>query len=81
MAQQLLECIGVPVSADGVALHYGSRTSGGVLDGWLVDTVDVGSVAAVEAAGIACRAVPLMMTDVDATAAMAQAAMDLVGAA
>ena len=28
-------------------------------------------MARVEAAGIACRAVPLMMTDADATAAMA----------
>ena len=79
MAQQLLESIGVPVTADGVALHYGARSAGGVLDGWLVDTVDAGSVAAVEAAGIACRAVPLMMTDHDATAAMAQAAFDLAG--
>ena len=32
----------------------------------------------VEAAGIRCRAVPLMMTDHDATAAMAVAAVDLV---
>jgi LPPG:FO 2-phospho-L-lactate transferase len=79
MAQQLLESIGVRVTADGVALHYGARSAGGVLDGWLVDTVDAGSVAAVEAAGIACRAVPLMMTDNDATAAMAQAAFDLAG--
>ncbi len=78
MAQQLLESIGVPVSADGVALHYGARSAGGVLDGWLVDTVDESSVAAVEAAGIACRAVPLMMTDLDATAAMADAAIRLV---
>ncbi len=77
MASQLLEGIGVPVSADGVALHYGARVSGGVLDGWLVDTVDAACVGAVEAAGIACRAVPLMMTDHDATAAMAQACFDL----
>ena len=77
MAQQLLESIGVPVSADGVALHYGARSTGGVLDGWLVDTVDASAVTAVEAAGIACRAVPLMMTDLDATTAMAQAAFEL----
>jgi LPPG:FO 2-phospho-L-lactate transferase len=77
MARQLLESIGVPVTADGVALHYGARSKGGVLDGWLVDTMDAPCVAAVEAAGIACRAVPLMMTDHAATAAMAQAAFDL----
>ena len=34
-----------------------------------------GAVAEVEAAGIPCRAVPLWMTDVDASAAMAQEAL------
>jgi LPPG:FO 2-phospho-L-lactate transferase len=38
MAAQLLQAIGVPVSAAGVAEHYGPRSAGGVLDGWLVDT-------------------------------------------
>ena len=69
---------GVEVSAAGVAEHYGARSAAGVLDGWLVDTVDAGLVERVEAAGIACRAVPLMMTDHDATADMAAAAVDLV---
>jgi LPPG:FO 2-phospho-L-lactate transferase len=77
MAQQLLEAIGVPVSADGVALHYGARSAGGILDAWLVDSVDATCVDAVQAAGIACRAVPLMMTDLDGTAAMARAAIEL----
>jgi LPPG:FO 2-phospho-L-lactate transferase len=48
-----------------------------VLDGWLVDTADGADVERVRAAGIACEAVPLMMTDHDATAAMARAALDL----
>ncbi len=78
MAEQLLTSIGVEVSAAGVAQHYGSRSGSGVLDGWLVDTVDAESVPTVVAAGIACRAVPLLMTDHDATAAMARAALDLV---
>jgi len=77
MAQQMLTSIGVEVSASGVALHYGSRSNGGVLDGWLIDTVDAAEVDRVSAAGIDCRAVPLMMTDVDATAAMATAAVEL----
>ena len=77
MAEQLLTAIGVEVSAAGVAGHYGARKDGGVLDGWLVDEIDADQVAAVEALGIACRAVPLMMTDHDATAAMAAAALDL----
>jgi LPPG:FO 2-phospho-L-lactate transferase len=79
MAEQMLNSIGVEVSAAAVGLHYGAHTSGGILDGWLVDDADVGQVGRVEEAGIACRAVPLMMTDHDATAAMAAAALDLVG--
>jgi LPPG:FO 2-phospho-L-lactate transferase len=78
MAEQMLNAIGVEVSAAAVAAHYGARSAGGILDGWLVDQTDADQVAAVEAHGIACRAVPLMMTDHDATAAMAAAAVDLV---
>jgi len=78
MARQLLDVIGVEVSAAGVAEHYGARTAGGLLDGWLVDTVDEVLVARLEAAGIICRAVPLWMTDHDATADMAAAALGLV---
>ncbi|MER7910327.1 2-phospho-L-lactate transferase [Streptomyces sp. NPDC096068] len=73
MADKVLAAVGVESTAAAVARHYGSE----LLDGWLVDTVDAGAVADVEAAGIACRAVPLMMTDVDATAAMARAALAL----
>lgn len=79
MAEQMLTSIGVEVSAAGVGLHYGSRADGGVLDGWLVDETDAGQVERLAAAGLACRAVPLMMTDHDATAAMAAAAVELVG--
>jgi LPPG:FO 2-phospho-L-lactate transferase len=79
MARQLLGIIGVEVSAAGVAEHYGARVSGGVIDGWLVDDVDAGLVGRIEAAGIRSRAVPLMMTDHDATAAMVEAALDLAG--
>ncbi|MFE5796557.1 2-phospho-L-lactate transferase [Streptomyces sp. NPDC056503] len=73
MADKVLAAVGVESTAAAVARHYGSD----LVDGWLVDTVDAGSVADVEAAGIACRAVPLMMTDVDATAEMARAALTL----
>lgn len=80
MAAQMLAAIGVEVSAGAVARHYGSRDAGGFLDGWLVDERDAGEVAGVREAGIACDAAPLMMTDDDATAAMARAALRLVGA-
>jgi LPPG:FO 2-phospho-L-lactate transferase len=63
-----------------VAEHYGARSGDGILDGWLVDTADAGQVERVRAAGIDCRAVPLMMTDDDATAAMVEAAYALADA-
>ncbi|MEU8927137.1 2-phospho-L-lactate transferase [Kitasatospora sp. NPDC048545] len=73
MADKVLAAVGVEATAEAVARNYGSD----LIDGWLVDTADEASVAAVENAGIACRAVPLLMTDVEATAAMARAALAL----
>lgn len=78
MAAQLLRAVGVEVGAGAVARHYGARSDGGLLDGWLVDTADQADVEGVEAAGIRCAAVPLWMTDDPTTAAMAVAAADLV---
>ncbi|MFE9435698.1 2-phospho-L-lactate transferase [Streptomyces sp. NPDC006640] len=73
MADKVLAAVGVESTAAAVAEHYGS----GLLDGWLVDTVDASVVERVESAGIRCRAVPLMMTDLDATARMAREALAL----
>jgi len=73
MADKLLAAIGVETSAAAVARHYGRE----LLDGWLVDTRDADGVAEVEAAGIRARAVPLLMTDIAATAQMARAALEL----
>jgi LPPG:FO 2-phospho-L-lactate transferase len=73
MADKVLAAVGVESTAAAVAQHYGS----GLLDGWLVDTVDAAAVDEVEAAGIRCRAVPLMMTDVEAAARMAAQALEL----
>ncbi|MGZ4448657.1 MAG: 2-phospho-L-lactate transferase [Nocardioides sp.] len=78
MAEQVLTAIGVEVSAAAVGLHYGARAEGGVLDGWLVDTADADQVKRVTAGGLACAAVPLMMTSHEATAAMAASAVALV---
>ncbi|MBL1101300.1 2-phospho-L-lactate transferase [Streptomyces coffeae] len=73
MADKVLAAVGVESTAAAVAQHYGS----GLLDGWLVDLVDAGAVDEVEAAGIRCKAVPLMMTDAEATARMAAEALAL----
>ncbi len=78
MAQQMLTSIGVEVSAGAVGLHYGSRAGDGVLDGWLVDESDADQLDALRAGGLVAAAVPLLMTDDAATAAMAAAAIELV---
>lgn len=78
MADACLTAIGVETSADAVARLYGARTAGGLLDGWLVDSVDDGVVAGLAADGIPARSVPLWMTDPGTTAQMVRAAIDLV---
>jgi LPPG:FO 2-phospho-L-lactate transferase len=71
MADECLRTIGVETTAAAVAAHYGPRSQGGVIDAWLVDTTDAASVPAISALGIHAVAAPAMMTDVEATAAMA----------
>jgi LPPG:FO 2-phospho-L-lactate transferase len=78
MAEQMLAAIGVEVSAGAVGSHYGARSRGGVLDGWLVDESDADQLPRLHEAGLEAAAVPLYMTDVDATAAMAASAVALV---
>ncbi|MGY1592659.1 2-phospho-L-lactate transferase [Geodermatophilus sp. SYSU D00708] len=74
MADRCLPVVGVEVSAEGVGRHYGARADGGLLDAWLVHTGDVAEVP-----GVDVRAVPLLMTDPQATAALARAALDAAG--
>jgi len=77
MADACLAAIGVETSALAVAGHYGRRGAGGLIDGWLVDTVDAADLPALHDLGLHARALPLLMTDLDATAAIASAALDL----
>ena len=77
MADACLTAIGVETSAEAVAMHYGARSDGGLLDAWLVDTTDAAAVPALEAAGIAARAVPLWMRDAATSARLAADALSL----
>lgn len=74
MADACLDVIGVESTAEAVGRHYGARSGTGILDGWLVHSSDEADVPGVEV-----RAVPLLMTDPDATAEMARAALELAG--
>ncbi|HYO32303.1 MAG TPA: 2-phospho-L-lactate transferase [Nocardioidaceae bacterium] len=80
MADKLLAAIGVDVTAEAVATHYGARRTGGLLDGWLVDSSDAAAVPRLEQRGITARAVPLYMVDAAATQSLAAATLDLAGA-
>jgi LPPG:FO 2-phospho-L-lactate transferase len=79
MADACLTTVGVETSALGVAGLYGARTQSGILDAWLIDESDAHAVPAIEALGIPCSAIPLMMSDLDATAAMAAQALRVAG--
>ncbi|GAB3151530.1 2-phospho-L-lactate transferase [Microbacterium neimengense] len=76
MADVCLAAIGVETSAAAVAAHYGSRSTGGVLDAWLLAEEDAASAASVGALGIRPVVAPLWMRDVEATRAIAATALE-----
>ena len=77
MANQLLNGLGVEVSASGVARFHGSRSAAGVLDGWLIDDSDADEAPSIEQLGIAVRTVPLWMSDPAKTRKLAEDALQL----
>lgn len=74
MADACLSAIGVATTAEAVGRHYGARSADGLLDGWLVHSSDTADVP-----GVTVRAVPLLMSSVDATAQMVREAFELSG--
>lgn len=74
MADECLKVIGVESTSQAVGEYFGARSGTGLLDGWLVHE---GDHAVIE--GVKVKAVPLLMTDPDATAAMVHAGLDLAG--
>ena len=75
MADVCLAAIGVETSAAAVAAHYGARTSGGLLDAWLMAEEDAASAPDVERLGIRPVVAPLWMRDAATSAALAEAAL------
>ena len=77
MADACLAAIGVATRADAVALHYGARSQGGLLDGWILDDVDAADAAAVHAGGITTHVCPTVMSEPSIAADLARAALRL----
>lgn len=77
MADACLRAIGVATDARAVAEHYGARSAGGLLDGWLVDHADAAAASPLAESGIPTVALPLLMPDERAGAAIAAAALEL----
>jgi LPPG:FO 2-phospho-L-lactate transferase len=75
MADACLAAIDVPTSATGVGLHYGARDRGGILDTWILDSVDAAAIPELEAAGLRAVATSTLMTDENAAAALATACL------
>ena len=78
MADVCLRAIGVGTGTVDVATHYGRRADGGLLDAWLVDDADAAAVRVLADRGWRGRSAPTLMSDVAATAAIAEAALTLV---
>jgi LPPG:FO 2-phospho-L-lactate transferase len=86
MAAECLATIGVEATAEAVARHYGLRgdvsrptDAPGVLDAWLVDTVDADAAAKLAVDGWRTGTADTLMRDVPATARIAAEALGLVG--
>ncbi len=77
MADRLLPVLGVDVTASAVGRHYGARSNGGLIDGWLVDESDRDALPELTAAGIVGRAVPLYLSDRATSAALAAETVEL----
>ena len=76
-ADACLAAIGVETSGEAVGRHYGARSDGGLLDGWLVAEGEDPTVPG--APDVQVRAVPLLMTNPKATAEMVRVCAELAG--
>lgn len=76
MADECLSVIGVETTSQAVGRHYGARSGTGILDYWLISEGDHAEIP-----GITVKAIPLLMSDPQATAQMVRAALELAGVA
>jgi len=76
MADACLTAIGVPVSAAGVASHYGVRPDG-LLDGWVMDSEDAADADHVRHTGLSVAVTDTLLTDAGVAAAVARTTLEL----
>ncbi|MGH3690182.1 MAG: 2-phospho-L-lactate transferase [Microbacterium sp.] len=81
MADACLAAVGLPATADAVGLHYGSRSTGGLLDAWLIAEEDDSLAEGLEMAGLRAPVRQLWMRDLDSATALAAAALEAVSTA
>jgi LPPG:FO 2-phospho-L-lactate transferase len=72
MADACLTALGIETSAQAVAEHYGARSHGGLIDGWLIAPGDTASIE-----GLTVRTVPLLMSDPATSAELARETLEL----
>jgi LPPG:FO 2-phospho-L-lactate transferase len=77
MAHRLLPAVGCGVDAAAIAGWYGSRRDGGLLDGWVLDTVDRASLDAVRTLGLLVHATDTLLDDPDVAARLARSVLAL----
>ena len=73
MADKLMPAVGIDVSAVGVATHYRDLVSA-----WVIDDVDAGSRAAVEALDLRCAVTDTIMRDDERAESVARTALELI---
>lgn len=77
MADTCLQTVGIAVSADGVAEHYGARSAGGLLDAWFIDDIDEPLSARIADLGIVPEVRSIWMRDRAEAAELASAVLDI----
>ncbi|MGK0741898.1 2-phospho-L-lactate transferase [Leucobacter sp. Z1108] len=76
MADVCLQAIGVEVSARGVAAHYGSRKTGGLIDAFFIDKIDGTSAREIARLGIDPQVQSIWMRDEAESVDLASTVLD-----
>lgn len=77
---KMMDELGVPRSAEGVAAHYGVRSAGGLLDGFVLDETDAALAPGLADGGLAVRVEQTLMRDLDDRVALADAVLAFLDA-